>query len=460
MKKLRIVSLLLCILLLLPCAAWAEEPETGFPDIPADAWYAFYVRELTARGVVAGYPDGTFRPEDPVSWGMALKLILLAAGWPEQAADETSWAGGYLRFAGDQGWLSDMQIHSLDQAITRLETALLAARALGLAPLEAGTSPFADCADGALLALADQGILEGVRQDGVLCYLPEDLLTRSQIGAIVWRLLRWKDAHPETPTDSDPEAETPETPAEPEQKPQIVYRDELLDAWEGVPVNTYEAGSFYLENGRMQTRQEGLRLVQGIDVSAHQGVIDWKQVAGDGVEFAILRAGYRGYTVGNVKEDKMFSLNLAGAKKEGLSVGVYFFSQAITPEEALEEAELVLKLLDGCPLELPVVYDWENINDKDARTNGLDQETLTACARAFCDRVAQAGYQSMLYVIQHWAYKRYDLSRLADVPLWFAQYQEQPDFYYDFQLWQYTSTGSVRGIQGNVDRDVLLLKTN
>ncbi len=460
MKKLRIVSLLLCILLLLPCAAWAEEPETGFPDIPADAWYAFYVRELTARGVVAGYPDGTFRPEDPVSWGMALKLILLAAGWPEQAADETGWAGGYLRFAGDQGWLSDMQIHSLDQAITRLETALLAARALGLAPLEAGTSPFADCADGALLALADQGILEGVRQDGVLCYLPEDLLTRSQIGAIVWRLLRWKDAHPETPTGSDPEAETPETPAEPEQKPQIVYRDELLDAWEGVPVNTYEAGSFYLENGRMQTRQEGLRLVQGIDVSAHQGVIDWKQVAGDGVEFAILRAGYRGYTVGNVKEDKMFSLNLAGAKKEGLSVGVYFFSQAITPEEALEEAELVLKLLDGCPLELPVVYDWENINDKDARTNGLDQETLTACARAFCDRVAQAGYQSMLYVIQHWAYKRYDLSRLADVPLWFAQYQEQPDFYYDFQLWQYTSTGSVRGIQGNVDRDVLLLKTN
>lgn len=460
MKKLRIVSLLLCILLLLPCAAWAEEPETGFPDIPADAWYAFYVRELTARGVVAGYPDGTFRPEDPVSWGMALKLILLAAGWPEQAADETGWAGGYLRFAGDQGWLSDMQIHSLDQAITRLETALLAARALGLAPLEAGTSPFADCADGALLALADQGILEGVRQDGVLRYLPEDLLTRSQIGAIVWRLLRWKDAHPETPTGSDPEAETPETPAEPEQKPQIVYRDELLDAWEGVPVNTYEAGSFYLENGRMQTRQEGLRLVQGIDVSAHQGVIDWKQVAGDGVEFAILRAGYRGYTVGNVKEDKMFSLNLAGAKKEGLSVGVYFFSQAITPEEALEEAELVLKLLDGCPLELPVVYDWENINDKDARTNGLDQETLTACARAFCDRVAQAGYQSMLYVIQHWAYKRYDLSRLADVPLWFAQYQEQPDFYYDFQLWQYTSTGSVRGIQGNVDRDVLLLKTN
>lgn len=456
MKTLRIISLLLCILLLLSCAAWAEEIETGFPDVSADAWYAFYVRELAARGVVAGYPDGTFGPEDPVSWGMALKLILLAAGWPEQEADESGWAGGYLRFAGDQGWLSDLQIQSLDQAITRLETALLAVRALGLSPLE-GTSPFADCSDEALLALAEQGILEGVRQDGVLCYLPEDLLTRSQISAIVWRQLRWKDAHPEAPTGGDPKAETP---AESTQAPKILYREELLDVWEGVPVNTYQAESFYLENGRMQTRDEGLRLVQGIDVSAHQGVIDWKQVAGDGVEFAILRAGYRGYTVGNIKEDKMFSLNLAGAKKEGLSVGVYFFSQAITPAEALEEAELVLKLLDGCPLELPVVYDWENINDKDARTNGLDQETLTACARAFCDRVAQAGYQPMLYVIQHWAYKRYDLSRLADIPLWFAQYQEQPDFYYDFQLWQYTSKGSVRGIQGNVDRDVLLLKNN
>lgn len=456
MKTLRIISLLLCILLLLSCAAWAEEIEAGFSDVPADAWYAFYVRELAARGVVAGYPDGTFGPEDPVSWGMALKLILLAAGWPEQEADESGWAGGYLRFAGDQGWLSDLQIQSLDQPITRLETALLAARALGLSPLE-GTSPFADCSDGALLALAEQGILEGVRQDGVLCYLPEDLLTRSQISTIVWRQLRWKDAHPEAPTGGDPGTEPAEAP---DQKPQIVYRDELLDAWEGVPVNTYDNESFYLEDGRMQTREEGLRLMQGIDVSAHQGVIDWKQVAGDGVEFAILRAGYRGYTVGNVKEDKMFSLNLAGAKKEGLSVGVYFFSQAITPAEALEEAELVLKLLDGCPLELPVVYDWENINDKDARTNGLDQETLTACARAFCDRVAQAGYQPMLYVIQHWAYKRYDLSRLADIPLWFAQYQEQPDFYYDFKLWQYTSKGSVRGIQGNVDRDVLLLRTN
>lgn len=141
MKKLRIVSLLLCILLLLPGAAWAEETGTGFPDVSADAWYAFYVRELAARGVVAGYPDGTFGPEDQVSWGMALKLLLLAAGWPEQEADENGWAGGYLRFAGDQGWLSDLQIQSLDQPITRLETARLAARALGLTPLEEGTSP-------------------------------------------------------------------------------------------------------------------------------------------------------------------------------------------------------------------------------------------------------------------------------------------------------------------------------
>lgn len=462
----RVIAILLCLLLLLPFAAAAEGESQTFSDVPADRWYTFYVNELAARGVIAGYPDGSFGPDNPVSWAEALKLILLSAGWPVQQGNENGWAGGYLKLAQEQGWLRE-EIQ-LTEPITRLGIAQLTARAMGIAGAELAT-PFADCEDGEVLALTEQEIFTGVMQDGLLYFLPEAQLTRAEISAVLWRVIRWKEQHTVPPTGDgepllpenpdDPAEETPEEPMG-EQKEQISFRDELLDILEDVPVNTYDKNSFYLENGRMYTRDETLHLVTGIDVSYHQGEIDWQQVAGDGISFAILRAGYRGYTAGSLNEDKLFRQNLQGAMNAGLEVGVYFFSQAVTPEEAVEEAELVLTLLEGCPLQFPVVYDWETISDADARTAGLDTETITACANAFCTRIAEAGYQPMIYFNQSLAYKHYDLSRLTNWPFWLAQYQEKPDFYYAFTMWQYSSKGSVAGVSGNVDMDVLLIKDN
>lgn len=448
----RLTALFLCLLLLLPCHLAAES--AAFPDVPENSWYAFSVRELSARGVISGYPDGNFGPGNTVSWAEALKLILLSAGWPEQSPDENGWAGGYLRLAREQGWLDDPETQ-LTGPITRLDTARLTARALGLEAVSMA-SPFADCTDGEVLALTQQEIFTGVLQDGLLYFLPEGQLTRAEISVILWRVLRWREQHAVPPTgETGSTIEAPET-----EKPQLSFQGELLDIWEDVPVNTYDQQAFYLENGRMQTRDDSLRLMHGIDVSYHQGEIDWQQVAEDGISFAILRAGFRGYTAGSLNEDELFSQNLQGAMQAGLEVGVYFFSQAITPEEAEEEARLVLELLDGCPLQFPVVYDWETISNADARTRGLDRDTLTDCALAFCRTIAEAGYQPMIYFNQSLAYRHYDLSRLTEYPFWLAQYQEQPDFYYDFRLWQYSSKGSVAGISGNVDLDVLLLPEN
>ena len=192
----------------------------------------------------------------------------------------------------------------------------------------------------------------------------------------------------------------------------------------------------------------------GVDVSSHQGEIDWAQTAQDGIDFAILRIGRRGYTEGGLSADSCFETNYSGCTQQGLQVGVYFFSQAVTPDEAEEEAEYVLSLLDGRELGLPIVFDWEMIEDEDARTQGIGYETVTACAKAFCDRVEQEGYRAAFYFNDVLGFLSYDFSVMQDYDAWYAEYSSWPAFIYRFDLWQYSSSGSVAGISGDVDMDL------
>ena len=134
---------------------------------------------------------------------------------------------------------------------------------------------------------------------------------------------------------------------------------------------------------------------------------------------------------------------------------VYFFSQAITPEEAEAEAAYILNAIDGYTVTYPIAFDWEPIAPgSNARTEGLDRETLTRCAAAFCRKVEEAGYRPAVYFNQTLGYLRYDLRELTDYDLWLAEYDSKPDFYYHFDLWQYSHTGQVAGIEGNVDLDL------
>lgn len=257
-----------------------------------------------------------------------------------------------------------------------------------------------------------------------------------------------------------PEPEEPAPPSEPEpvvEEP-VTFRfgDRLLTPLEGMPLNPYERAGFTVDSrGRVSYEKDGKRARTGIDVSAYQGEIDWPTVAADGIDFAILRLGYRGYTEGGLFMDQTFEANLQGALNAGLDVGIYFFSQAITPQEAEAEAAFVLNAIGDREISYPIAFDWESISPGNAaRTDGLDNDTLTRCASAFCAKIQEAGYAPAVYFNQTQGYLRYDLRELTEYSLWLAEYDAKPDFYYHFDLWQYTHTGQVNGIQGDVDLDL------
>lgn len=255
-------------------------------------------------------------------------------------------------------------------------------------------------------------------------------------------VLRGND-EPELPPDAEEESVT------------FRFGDMVLTPLEGMPLNPYPKEGFSKdEKGRVVYAWNGRRAKAGVDVSTHQKDVDWQAVAADGIDFAILRLGHRGYTEGGLFLDQTFAQNLRGALDAGLEVGVYFFSQAVTPEEAEEEADYIIEVLDGQALTFPVAFDWESITGDEARTDGLDGETMTRCAAAFCKRIKDAGYRPAVYFNQTQGYLHYDLRELTDYELWLAEYGAAPDFYYHFDLWQYSHTGRVDGIQGDVDLDL------
>lgn len=233
----------------------------------------------------------------------------------------------------------------------------------------------------------------------------------------------------------------------------ITYKDRQLPAFTQVGLRRYEPSGFTAADGRVTYAQEGKTALTGVDVSGYQKDIDWQQVKASGIDFAIIRVGFRGYgQSGLISEDSSFRRNITGALEAGLQVGVYFFSQAVNVWEAREEANFVLSAIEGYDVTFPVVFDWERItNNSSARTNGMPGSTMTLCAQAFCDAVAQAGYTPAVYFNQDAGYLDYDLDLLKDYGFWLAEYRSAPTFYYDFDLWQYTDKGRVPGIKGDVD---------
>ena len=199
----------------------------------------------------------------------------------------------------------------------------------------------------------------------------------------------------------------------------------------------------------------------GIDVSEHQGVIDWETVATTPVKFAMVRLAFRGWgSEGNIHADSQGIANLTGARDAGLQVGVYFFSQAISVEEAIEEAHFLLALLDGQDLDLPVVFDWETVSSDEARTAKMDKKTLNACAQAFCQEIEKAGYEAMVYFNLDLSKRMLRLIDLqeAGYDFWLAMYSEELRSAYRVRMWQYTDSGTVDGIQGKVDLNLYFPK--
>lgn len=221
-----------------------------------------------------------------------------------------------------------------------------------------------------------------------------------------------------------------------------------------IALNTYDAEAFYEENGFLRYR--AMQHMVGIDVSEHQQNVDWQAVRGSGVEFVILRVGYRGYTAGGLREDETFRDYYDGARAAGLKIGAYFFSQAMNVQQAREEATYACELLGDRTLDLPLFYDWETVSGSE-RIPSPDGLPLTDCAVAFCKVVRRNGYDAGVYFNQSLGYRYFDLSRLQDYTLWLAEYDTTPEFHYHFDCLQYTDSGTVNGIEGGVDLDILFL---
>ena len=441
MRK-RVLTLLLtaalaAALLAAPGSGAEARREMNLTDVPETAWYYPYVKDLYESGIVDGFEDNTYRGEESIAWGQAFKLITLAIGCQvPEPVEGKHWAYPYIQLARDNRLLKYYFDEDwLEWHPTRLQVAQMVARALDLLSIPQGESPFADCDDGYVTHLYEKGILVGEYDEaGQLVFLPEEEITRAEITTIIWRMYHL-DVTEGTFRHSN-------------------YWVEPFGADQVAPFG-YDTAQFTLdENGFMAYGDDPEAYEVGVDVSEHQGEIDWQAVAEAGIDFAVIRIGGRLMQSGTIFEDKYFRANLEGAKAAGLKVGVYFFSQALNAQEGLEEAEFVLGLLDGVELDYPVVCDWEYLGGNTARTYGVEPAEITAGIDAFCARVEEAGYRGMLYFNAYCGYIKMDLRELTDYDFWYAQYSDVPSYRYHFQMWQYSSSGQVDGIESDVDLNI------
>lgn len=193
--------------------------------------------------------------------------------------------------------------------------------------------------------------------------------------------------------------------------------------------------------------------VLGIDVSKWQKEIDWDKVKNEGVDFAIIRCGYRGSVTGSLVEDPYFEQNIKGARAAGIKVGVYFFTQAVNEVEAVEEASMVISLVRDYELQYPVFIDTEGAGGN-GRADSLNVEERTAVCEAFCTTVKNAGLEAGVYASRNWYNNKLTVSTLESYAIWLAEYRSVPLYQGYYQMWQYTSKGKINGINGNVDLNV------
>ena len=231
----------------------------------------------------------------------------------------------------------------------------------------------------------------------------------------------------------------------------------FLPLQEDLAMNTYIDENFVpAENGFVSYQKDGEVLTKkGIDVSKYQGEIDWEAVKNDGIDYAIIRVGIRGYSEGGILEDEFFRQNIEGAIANEIPVGVYFFTQALNEEEALEEANFVIGMLQGYQLTYPVYLDIEDVKKENCRTNNLTVEERTNNAKVFLEAVREAGYQPALYGNMKSFLLMLDLASLEQYDKWFAGYTLPIYYPYEYKMLQYSEKGKVAGIPGQDRKSVV-----
>ncbi len=224
-----------------------------------------------------------------------------------------------------------------------------------------------------------------------------------------------------------------------------------------IPGNPYLKENFVTEESgfRYYKENDKVKTTLCIDISSHQGAVDWPKVAASGVQAVIIRAGYRGYGSGKMVMDEQAEGNINGATSNGLKTGVYFFSQAITEEEIDEEVRALLEMVEPYHITGPIAIDVEKLDAGTARTNSLSADDRTALVIHFCEKVKEAGYTPMIYGNAYSLFHMLNYRQICTYPIWYAYYSDSLYYHYDLAMWQYSSNGKVPGVTGNVDLNVM-----
>ena len=516
--------------------------QAAFSDT-AGHWAAEAVGEWSEQyGIIRGYEDGTFRPDNPISRGAMAAIIDRVMHYQKQSPASTftdtagtDWESVVLKLNAAGVMLGDGGKAKIWNDINRQEAMTMVGRAFGLP--EADTLPtFADAdaigsfARGYIATMESRGYITDV-QDGK--FRPREPITRAEFLNLMNNMISalYQTAGTYTDTvEGDVLVNTPgvvfkdmtitgdliiapgataavtlqntpiqgnirnfsgidpttgDAPVPPPVLPGIDpksvytpgvptgetfgYNGKKIPVYQGMERSKLYPGDFSWSGDRLVYNGGAYQTRFGIDVSAYQNrssannTIDWNAVRDSGVSFAMVRAGFRGTSSGALNTDAFVTQNIDGAMAAGIETGVYFFAQAITVEEAIEEADYVINILKNHQINGPVAYDWE-MSDSSYRVYGTTPEMATACAVAFCERVAQAGYTPMVYAGQYVTYVKYDMGALSKYLYWYPEYKSDkseklyPTIGYQMDVWQFSSNCSIPGIGGRVDANIQFIR--
>lgn len=227
-----------------------------------------------------------------------------------------------------------------------------------------------------------------------------------------------------------------------------------------LPKNTYDFTKMEEKAGLKHYMENGKEISYvGVDISKQTGSVNFAGLKAAGVDYVMIRVGGRGYSTGQITIDENFKENIEGAIAEGLDVGVYFYSQAINQDEAVQEANIVIQNLEPYRgrIKYPVALDMEFVVNDEARIDGLSRDDRTTISASFLGTIKAAGYVPMIYGDKEWLIKEIDIAKLQDYDVWLAQDADIPDYPYEYAMWQYTTTGTVNGITGDADLNICFI---
>ncbi len=435
-----------------------------------------YIAELTARGWITDAAEGSFRPTEPLTRAELVNLLnnMIQVLIQTSGSYSSNVEGSLLINAAGGAELSNMTVTG-DLLIA---PGVTGAVILDNVTVSGEIRNFSSGTPQIFSTPTQTPVTPTAPVTPVQPAPPEEPGTPGSGEDFDWGIVV-------VPTPADPSAPTvPEQPAGPGIQPSEVYTpgittgetidysDRKIPVYAGTEQNQLRHGDFIWaadHPDRLVYIGSQFRTRFGIDVSAYQNrasqneTIDWQAVRNDGVDFAMIRIGLRGYSSGKINEDAFYRQNIEGAMAAGIETGVYFFAQAITVEEAIEEADFVIERLRGLNINGPVAYDWE-MHDSSYRVYGTSPEMATACAIAFCKRIQEAGYTPMIYAGTYVSYVKYDQGAIAPYLCWYPEYKSDsseklcPTLYYQPDYWQFSSKCSVAGIGGNVDANIQFIR--